>query len=234
MPPVMPAMHDTMPQFSKTNVSPRPTPREVAAPLEDRLAQEAGAQLDQRDREDDRVRQQALDHLERRFRVAVVALATRRRGRSRVARPRPACRARTGSDSTKNTEQDPAGIEEQPLEVVGTRRVISLPDVVGEVEAERDQDAEDAAERAALAQVEPRRVDLDDRDRAEALEVHVRARTGATNARRRATAERACSVDGHVAHQRGSRRAEPAAAIRIVVRPPQRSVSGPLSRNATP
>jgi len=48
-----------------------------------------------------------------------------------------------------------------------------LPPVEGEVEAERNEDAEDAAEGAALADVEPVGVGLDDGDGAEALEVHV-------------------------------------------------------------
>ena len=43
-----------------------------------------------------------------------------------------------------------------------------------EVDAKRDEDPEDRAESAAFTHVEPVRVDLDDRNRAKALEVHVR------------------------------------------------------------
>ena len=68
-------------------------------------------------------------------------------------------------------DQDDRGDEEHPPD----RGVLDdhPPPVVGEVDPERDEDAEDAAERAALAQVEPGAVDLHDRHRAEALEVHV-------------------------------------------------------------
>ena len=45
----------------------------------------------------------------------------------------------------------------------------------GQEIAGRDHDAEDAAEDAALADVEPGAVDLDHGQRAEALEVHVQA-----------------------------------------------------------
>jgi len=57
------------------------------------------------------------------------------------------------------------------------------------VEAERDQDAEDAAERAALAEMEPRRVDLHDRHRARSSESTCSPRT--------ATSARASSAEGH-------------------------------------
>ena len=137
--------------------------------------------------------------------------------------------------STRKTARIAAGTKN--THQVGAALAMSVAPVVGEVEAERDEDAEDAAERAALAHVEPRRVHLDDRDRAEALEVHVHARRAPTASPpgRPAASSRCSSTAVH--HRRPSARCTPPSPPRTggsSCGPPSLSVSGPLSRKETP
>jgi hypothetical protein len=94
-----------------------------------------------------------------------------------------------------------------------------------------------APKHAALGDVEPGGVDLDDGDRAEALEVHVQrvehAEGHATTILRRVLS-REDRPHGDAAPMSMFIAAAPTAAIMMVLRPPILSVSGPLMRNETP
>ena len=51
--------------------------------------------------------------------------------------------------------------------------MIGLAPIEREIDAERNQCSENCAEHSAFADMKPVRLDLDDRDRAVALEIHV-------------------------------------------------------------
>ena len=146
------------------------TPREVLVPLHDRLTQEARAELDDCNGQDDGVMEHHLHHLPCIATWSVVAGGS-------VFRVEGWETGFLGSVLDEEEvhhpeyDKDESWDKEDPCEAEVTQD--GLAPVIGEVDAERDQDSEDRAEHATFPQMEPRGVDLDDRDGAEALEVHV-------------------------------------------------------------
>ena len=145
---------------------------EDLTPLHGGLADEPRAELDAGDRHDDAASEHHLEHLDRVVGPAVVARG--RVGRREVLEPGFARTVPDGEDPhDRHHEQKRCGDEEHQIRPSGEDVEEEPVPVVGEVDAQGDQDPEDGAEHATLAQVEPGSVALDDRDGAERLEVHV-------------------------------------------------------------
>ncbi len=143
---------------------------EGAEPLHDGLPQEAAAELDAGDGHDDRIAQHHPEHARRvelRTGVPVRGIAQGDIGQAGLARQV----AHAQQIDQPEGQQHERGHEEDPDQAQVLEDQVAP--VVGEVDAERDEDAEDGAEHAALAHVEPGRVHLDDGHGAEALEIHV-------------------------------------------------------------
>jgi len=140
-------------------------------PLHDGLTEEAATELDAGDRDDDRVLEHHLEHSDGWKEFSVVV----RRGVCGVeviVRGFPWSVLDHEEVQGRKHEQENRRYVERGRETNALDE--HLADVKGEVDAERDQNAEDGSEHATFFHVEPGRVDLYDRDRSKALEVHVR------------------------------------------------------------
>ncbi|EAU64321.1 200 kDa antigen p200, putative [Stigmatella aurantiaca DW4/3-1] len=144
--------------------------RELGVPLHDGVAHVATAELDEQDDNDRGVAHHPREHGDQSQPRAGIA-----RGGIRGVEVRVPGIARRVPDDEEvqhhEGQQNGGRHEEHP---VGGRRFDDhRAPVVGEVHAQRDEDAEHPAQQPPLPDVEPGRVHLDDGDGAKALEVHV-------------------------------------------------------------